>query len=186
MKTTTIRLPDNLHKQIRQAALDSDTSMNAWILRALGTKVREGNAMKNNLKPETIQIYDESKDAHGLKNPVSAYRFSEIKKHYDEEFYSKKEKIAEGKSVEEVLSKLGLTETEVEIEVARTVHLSTTPKPVIIEDLGNAAIVREKGIPGIMGRFLSIEDAKESIEQGNVVYRNGSTVTTKDIEKILY
>jgi len=47
MKTTTIRLPDDLHKQIRRQALENDEAMNTWILRALENTInQEGKAMK--------------------------------------------------------------------------------------------------------------------------------------------
>jgi len=40
MKMTTLRLPDDMHKQIRHQALDENTSMNRYILQALETKTK--------------------------------------------------------------------------------------------------------------------------------------------------
>jgi len=38
MKITTLRVPDDLHKQIRHQALDENVSMNTCILQAIETK----------------------------------------------------------------------------------------------------------------------------------------------------
>jgi len=40
MKITTLRVPDDLHKQIRHQALDENASMNSYILQALETKTK--------------------------------------------------------------------------------------------------------------------------------------------------
>lgn len=47
MKTTTIRLPDALHKTIRQQALEENISMNAWIEQVLTNAIFHGDPNLN-------------------------------------------------------------------------------------------------------------------------------------------
>jgi predicted HicB family RNase H-like nuclease len=46
MATTTIRLPDDLHNQIRREAFENGESMNAWIIRALENQANKDGESK--------------------------------------------------------------------------------------------------------------------------------------------
>jgi hypothetical protein len=54
-KTTTVRLPVGLHREIKQAALDSGESFNTLIVNCLENNIPKGDAMKDQFRIQDIQ-----------------------------------------------------------------------------------------------------------------------------------
>jgi hypothetical protein len=56
MEPLTIRLPQGLRRQIKIAAAGQDISMNAWIVQAIGTALRERTNREEDAMSEKIEI----------------------------------------------------------------------------------------------------------------------------------
>lgn len=138
------------------------------------------------LKSEKITVYDYTKDAPNFDCPLVAYNFSNLKDNgFGDVFYSQKEKIADGKNLEEVLDKLNLKETDVEVELVERVYLNLTPQPVeIVECQDGTAEINEIGVEGHLALAYNVPHAWEKIQKGMVSFRNGQKVEESDVKTV--